>query len=224
MLLSRFRAVIFDCDGVLVDSEMLGLRSLQGALREHGVELPLESLARFSGRSHAETLTQLESESGTPLTTTAVAARMDEIFMQLAGTDGLRLCPGVPELLAWLATSQIPYTLASSGPRRKVAFNLRGVGLLDRFPGFLCAEDVRWAKPAPDLYLAAAARIGVPPAESLVIEDAPNGIRAAHAAGMQVVGVTTTFTQHDLEDADVVVDSLSTLPGIFSELLEHRRK
>ncbi len=211
MALGAFTAVVFDCDGVLVDSEMLGLRSLQQALRDQGVEQSLESLTRFSGRSHMETIAQLELESGVSLKPRVLAERMGEVYGHLVFTEGLRLCPGVPELLSWLSGAQIPFTLASSGPRRKVELNLTSVGLLREFPEFLCGEDVNRAKPAPDLFLAAAAKVGVAPAEALAIEDAPNGVRAARAAGMQVVGVATTFNRQDLAGADLVVDSLSTL-------------
>lgn len=211
MTLAPFRAVIFDCDGVLVDSETLGLRSLQEALREVGVERSLQSLSRFTGRSHRETLAVLESESGVPLVSNNIAERMDECYMRLVGAEGLRPFPGVLPLLAWLAAQRIPFTLASSGPRRKVLFSLQSAGLASAFPRFLCGDDVPRAKPAPDLYLAAASLIGIAPADCLAIEDAPMGIRSASAAGMQVVGVASTFGADKLSEADVVLNSVSAL-------------
>ncbi len=217
MKLASFRAVIFDCDGVLVDSEPLGLRSLQQALHEAGVERSLDSLTRFSGRSHGETLAELEAESGLPLLASVLAKRMDECYMDIVGAEGLRLCPGVPQLLSLLTASQIPFTLASSGPRRKVLFSLQSAGLASAFPHFLCGDDVARAKPAPDLYLAAAALVGADPTECLAIEDAPNGVRSACAAGMQVVGVTTSFAASALAEANLIVDSLSLLPHYFAD-------
>ena len=217
MKLASFRAVIFDCDGVLVDSEPLGLRSLQMALHEAGVERSLDSLTRFSGRSHGETLAELEAESGLPLLASVLAKRMDECYMDIVGAEGLRLCPGVPQLLSLLTASQIPFTLASSGPRRKVLFSLQSAGLASAFPHFLCGDDVARAKPAPDLYLAAAALVGADPTECLAIEDAPNGVRSACAAGMQVVGVTTSFAASALAEANLIVDSLSLLPHYFAD-------
>ena len=215
--LAPFRAVIFDCDGVLVDSEALGLRSLQQALNEVGVERSPGSLARFSGRSHGETLAELEAESGVALLASAVAKRMDECYVRLIGADGLRPCPGIPQLLSWLSACQIPFTLASSGPRRKVLFSLQSAGLASAFPHFLCGDDVARAKPAPDLYLAAAALVGADPTECLAIEDAPNGVRSARAAGMQVIGVTTSFGASSLAEANLIVDSLSLLPHYFAD-------
>ena len=217
MKLASFRAVIFDCDGVLVDSEPLGLRSLQQALHEAGVERSLDSLTRFSGRSHGETLAELEAESGLPLLASVLAKRMDECYMDIVGAEGLRLCPGVPQLLSLLTASQIPFTLASSGPRRKVLFSLQSAGLASAFPHFLCGDDVARAKPAPDLYLAAAALVGADPTECLAIEDAPNGVRSACVAGMQVVGVTTSFAASALAEANLIVDSLSLLPHYFAD-------
>ena len=217
MKLASFRAVIFDCDGVLVDSEPLGLRSLQMALHEAGVERSLDSLTRFSGRSHGETLAELEAESGLPLLASAVAKRMDECYMDIVGAEGLRLCSGVPQLLSLLEACHIPFTLASSGPRRKVLFSLQSAGLALAFPYFLCGDDVARAKPAPDLYLAAAALVGADPTECLAIEDAPNGVRSACAAGMQVVGVTTSFAASALAEANLIVDSLSLLPRYFAD-------
>ncbi|HUO34292.1 MAG TPA: HAD family phosphatase [Candidatus Acidoferrum sp.] len=222
MALSPFRAVIFDCDGVLVDSEALGLRTLQLALREAGVERSPESLFQFTGRSHGETLAQLESESGMPLLSGNVAERMDEFYMRLVETDGLNTLPGVRELLSWLVDYRIPFTLASSGPRRKVLFSLRNAGLAAKFPRFVCGDDVSRAKPAPDVYLAAAELIGFSPADCLAIEDAPNGIRAASAAGMQVVGLTSTFASDRLSDANLVVDSLAILLSSFENLFAQR--
>lgn len=210
--LRRFRAVIFDCDGVLVDSERLGLRSLQQALREAGVERSLDFLARFSGRSHGETLAELEAESGVPLMASGVARRMDDCYIRLATEEGLDPCPGISELLSWLSARQIPFTLASSGPRRKVHFSLQSSGLIQAFPRFVCGDDVARAKPEPDLYLSAAGLLAIDPGVCLAIEDAPNGIRAARAAGMEVVAVTTSFKAAELMDADLVVASLMDLP------------
>jgi beta-phosphoglucomutase-like phosphatase (HAD superfamily) len=93
---------------------------------------------------------------------------------------------------------------------------LQSAGLASAFPRFMCGDDVTRAKPAPDLYLAAAVLIGVAPTECLAIEDAPNGVRSACAAGMQVVGVTTSYGPKALAEATLVVESLSLLPDHFS--------
>ncbi|HLY62288.1 MAG TPA: HAD family phosphatase [Terriglobia bacterium] len=225
MKLAPFQGVIFDCDGVLVDSEPLGLRSLQQALGEAGVGWPIESLKKFSGRSHSETLSEVAAETGVPLLARGVQQQMDNCYEQLTATQGLRACAGVPRFLAQLTNHQIPFTLASSGTRRKVLTSLRAAGLVDAFPRFVCGDDVARAKPAPDIYIAAAACLGLFPADCLAIEDAPSGIRSARQAGMQVVAVSTTFPMSALAEANLILDSLesfplqSTLPGRgFTEL------
>lgn len=212
MSLAPLRAVIFDCDGVLVDSEALGLRSLQQALCDVGIERSLAALSRFFGRSHSETLGELERESGAPLPNHEIERRMDECYATLVEAEGLHPYPGVPRLLLQLAACQIPFTLASSGPRTKVQFSLQRAGFAAAFPRFACGDEVARAKPSTDLYLAASALLGVPPVYCPAIEDAPNGVQAARAAKMRVVAVTTTFKASELSNADLILDSLLHLP------------
>lgn len=211
MKLAPFKAIIFDCDGVLVDSEILGLRSLRQAIQEAGVECSLESLTRFSGRSHAETLAILERESGVALDSSGIATRMDECYRCFVETEGLETCAGIRELLSALSELRMPFTLASSGPRAKVCFSLASARLTSLFPSYICGDDVARAKPAPDIYLAAATLIGMEPTDCLAVEDSPNGLRAALSAGMQVAAITTTFASKDLADATIVIDSHSEL-------------
>ena len=218
MNLAPFRAIIFDCDGVLVDSERLGLRSLQLALRDEGLDLSLGSLTRFSGRSYSETLAILERESGLAMVAATVAERIDDHYQSIVGAEGLGVCPGIPELLSCLKARGLPFTLASSGPRRKVLFSLQSAGLASAFPEFICGDDVTLAKPAPDPYLAAAALISIAPTDCLAVEDAPNGVRSARAAGMQVLGVTTTFERSALAGATEIVDSMERLADYIREL------
>jgi len=210
-LRSPVRAVIFDCDGVLVESEVLGLRALQMALRDAGLELPMESLTRFSGRSHHETLAELEQESGVSLLGSNLDERLQLHYMGLVRSSGLRPCPGIPEFIAALKQKNIPFTLASSGPRQKVLLSLRSVGLEPEFPDFISGDDVSRAKPAPDPFLAAAAILHINPSGCLAIEDSPNGIRSARAAGMQVVAVTNTYEREMLAEADLIVDDIQKL-------------
>lgn len=205
------RAVIFDCDGVLIDSEPLALRGLQEALREIGVNEPMASLSRFCGRSHVETVNLLETESGKRLSVHELVNRIEECYRDLASSEGVHPCNGVQSLLTSLSERNIPFTLASSGSRAKVQFSLRASGLESAFPRFVCADDVCRAKPAPDLYLSAAALLGLPPQECLAIEDAPSGVQAAGNAGMRVIGVTTSFPAEALSAAEAVVGSLSDL-------------
>ena len=218
-LRSPVRAVIFDCDGVLVESEMLGLRSLQLALQDAGLEMPMESLTRFSGRSHHETLVELERQSGVSLLGRDLDERLQVHYTDLIRTVGLRTCPGVTEFISALKQKRIPFTLASSGPRRKVLLSLRSTGLEPEFPEFISGDDVIRAKPAPDPYLAAAALLRTEASDCLAIEDAPNGIRSARAAGMQVIAVTNTYKSEMLTEADLIIDNIRKLDLSSSGLI-----
>jgi HAD superfamily hydrolase (TIGR01509 family) len=136
---------------------------------------------------------------------------MDDRYVDLVRGEGLKRCDGVHELLSWLMSRRIPFTLASSGPRRKVIFSLESADIAWAFPDFVCGDDVMRTKPAPDLYLSAASILRVPPVNCLAIEDAPAGVQAALSAGMQVVAVTTSFDEKTLLGASLVIKSLRLL-------------
>lgn len=200
-----------------MNSESLGLRSMQQALKESGVVLSLTALSRFSGRSYGESLADLEAELGVALLKSGLAQRIDACYVELVAAEGLSRCLGVTQLLAWLSERNIPFTLASSGPRSKVLVSLKCADLLSVFPNFISADDVARAKPAADPYLAAAALIGVDPVDCLAIEDSPNGVRSAIEAGMQVVAVTTSVASSALTEADLVVESLQQLAEFLTD-------
>jgi HAD superfamily hydrolase (TIGR01509 family) len=150
-------------------------------------------------------------ESGVTLLGRNLDERLQLHYMNLVRSSGLRPCPGIPEFILALKQKSIPFTLASSGPRRKVLLSLRSAGLESEFPDFISGDDISRAKPAPDPYLAAAAISKTAPAECLAIEDAPSGIRSARAAGMQVIAVTNTYKREMLAEADLIVDDIQQL-------------
>ncbi len=177
--------VIFDCDGVLVDSERLSHTVLCQMLGELGVHLTFEdAVLRFMGTSMPTCLVRVgELLGGAPphdfLATFGLRARA-------AFQRSLTTVPGVVEVLDMLRT---PYCVASNGNRAKVDFTLGHTGLLPRFTGkVFTADDVQHPKPAPDLFLHAARVLGADPQGAAVVEDTPTGIRAAKAAGMRAIG------------------------------------
>lgn len=177
--------VIFDCDGVLVDSERLSHRVLQQMLAEHEVALGFdETVQRFIGTSLPECLARVAALLPGPL-----PDDFQPEFAQrtrVAFEAGLTVVPGIEPLLAALRT---PYCVASNGNHAKVNFTLGHTGLLPRFRGrIFTAEDVPRAKPAPDLFLLAARTLGADPARTTVVEDTPTGVQAARAAGMRAIG------------------------------------
>jgi HAD superfamily hydrolase (TIGR01509 family) len=177
--------VIFDCDGVLVDSEPIANRVLAEALNEAGYAIsPEEAVARFVGRSMASVIAMVETDHGRPLPggwLDDCQARTFEAFRK-----DLRAMPGMEEALERIS---VPMCVASSGAPDKIAHSLSLTGLDRFFDGNLfSASMVARGKPAPDLFLYAARRMGAEPEQCLVIEDSVPGVEAAVAAGMRVLG------------------------------------
>jgi HAD superfamily hydrolase (TIGR01509 family) len=179
-----FDLVIFDCDGVLIDSELLSVRADRDALAECGIELSVEEiLERYTGISFAGMAADLETRHG-PLPSD-FADRHRRHLWPLFERE-LRAIPGVTDVLDALTCKTC---VASSGRPDRLRHALSLVGLYDRFsPNIFSAVEVAHGKPAPDLFLHAAERMGVPPGRCVVIEDSLPGVTAAVAAGMTVIG------------------------------------
>jgi len=179
--------VIFDCDGVLVDSEMLACRSLAETLSQHGLPLTLEEVfERFLGRSFGLVEAYYRDRMDRPM---PEAFRADfRRRIEAAFAADLRPIEGVDPVLS---TLDLPFCLASSSDPARLRLTLRAAGLADRFgERVYSAVEVPHGKPAPDLFLFAAGRMGVAPDRCLVIEDTVPGVRAGKAAGMTVWGFT----------------------------------
>lgn len=182
----RPELVIFDCDGVLVDSEPLAAPILARAMRELGLDAAPEDVDRdMRGRSLRDCVVEIEARLGRPVPTTflpALEARTREVFER-----ELQPIPGVAKLLEALVRARIPCAVASSGSHEKIRTSLKLTGLAAHFGDrIFSASDVERGKPAPDLFLHAAARLGVAESAALVIEDSGPGVRAGVAAGMRV--------------------------------------
>jgi HAD superfamily hydrolase (TIGR01509 family) len=179
--------VIFDCDGVLVDSEPIALRLLLETLGEAGLEMDAAAAHdRFLGRSLASTRAILAEDFGLTLTDSALEAMRRRLYAAFRAE--LRPIPGVAETLAALAQ---PFCVASSSQPERITLSLEVAGLGPRFAGrAFSASQVAQGKPAPDLFLFAAERMGYAPSDCLVVEDSPAGIAAAKSAGMRVVAFT----------------------------------
>jgi HAD superfamily hydrolase (TIGR01509 family) len=184
---SRYELVIFDCDGVVVDSEPIGNRVFRAFLADIGITMSeREIYANFLGRALADSLEIVEQRLGRRLASDVVAryrATRDRTLR-----EEIQPIDGVEHIVKSL---RVPYCIASSGDYDKMCVTLGVTGLLPLFDGrVFSANDVPRAKPAPDVYLHAAERMGVAPASALVIEDTVPGVTAAHAAGMTVIGFT----------------------------------
>jgi HAD superfamily hydrolase (TIGR01509 family) len=207
------RALIFDFDGLLVDTETPALASWQAIYAEHGHALPLDIWQGALGTSHGfDALAHLEGLLGRPFPDgAAVRERRERLKAELSASQPL--LPGVEAVLAEAEALGLPKGVASSSSRRWVEGWLARHAILGRFACVRTKDDVAVTKPAPDLFLAAAACLGAPPAACLVFEDSPNGILAARAAGMRVVAVPGAVTrQVPLPPADLRLESLDELP------------
>jgi len=179
--------VIFDCDGVLVDSEGIGTAVLARAAIAEGADISAEeSLRLFRGRKMAECVDEIERRLGRPVPETFVADARHA--MGLAFERELRAIAGIH---AALAAITLPVCVASNGPMTKMMHTLSLANLLGHFEGrIFSAYDVGAWKPDPGLFLHAARALGAEPSRCVVVEDSLAGIRAAHAAGMRVLGYT----------------------------------
>jgi HAD superfamily hydrolase (TIGR01509 family) len=206
------QALIFDFDGLLVDTETPAFESWCQLYAEHGHDLALELWQGALGTSHgfdaAGHLAQLATD---PIDRVELLARRQAIKHALSAAQPL--LPGARELLAQARELGLPCAVASSSSREWVVGWLRQHGIEDQFACVRTADDVQLTKPAPDLFLSAASCLGVPPGRCLVFEDSPNGVLAARAAAMPCVLVPGAITRRlTLPSADLVIDSLDAVP------------
>jgi HAD superfamily hydrolase (TIGR01509 family) len=206
--------VIFDCDGVLIDSERLAVRVDVAALRELGWPLTeAEVIARFVGRSDREARETIEAHLGRKLPdgwTERVQRRYREVF-----AAELTPVEGVLDALDQIA---LPTCVASSATHEHLRYTLGLTGLYERFAGrIFSADDVARGKPAPDLFLHAASTMTTDPAGCVVVEDSRPGVEAARAAGMRVLAFAGGLTRGELlRGPDTVVfQDMRELPGLL---------
>ena len=212
--------VIFDCDGVLVDSERITHQVVVDMLAERGVALGFdEAVDRFIGMSMANGLVQL---------TALLGGSLPEGFLPEMGQRtraafqaGLTPVPGIEAVLDSLQRpgAQRAYCVASNGNHAKVNFTLGHTGLLPRFTGrIFTADDVAHPKPAPDLFLLAARTLGALPAHTTVVEDTPTGVAAARAAGMRVIGFAAMTPAGRLQaaGADAIAHDMATVANLLA--------
>ncbi|WP_437501949.1 HAD family hydrolase [Sorangium sp. So ce1099] len=205
-------AIIFDCDGTLVDSERLGNEVLVEHVAGYGVSMTVdEATALFRGCKMADCVAALEARAGRALPPSFVA----ELRRRTATAFRERLRP-MDGALALVSALSIPFCVASSGPREKIELSLSVTGLLPFFSGriFSSYEVGAW-KPDPGLFLHAAGAMGVPPSECVVVEDSGPGIAAGLAAGMTVVALLGECAEERVADGVRLVRSLSELPGLL---------
>ena len=200
----RIRAVIFDMDGVLVDSEPLINAAAIAMFKEKGLIVQPDDFLPFVGAGEARYIGGVAEHYGFPLEVSEAKQRTYEIYLDLIPSH-LEAFPGVKELLHNCRQAGLLIAVASSADMIKVRANLEQIKLpVPCWDAIITGEDIVQKKPAPDIFLAAATKLGVKPEECVVVEDAVNGVRAANAAGMRSVAVATSFPADQLHEASVV--------------------
>ncbi len=211
--------VIFDCDGVLVDSDRVSLRIQAERISALGLEMSYEDCVRdFLGLGMPATLKTLTERLGGPLPS-GWAEELD-VAVREGFRRELRVVPGVVEALARI---DLPTCIASSGSQEKMRFTLGLTGLWDRFAGRIySADEVSRGKPAPDLFLHAASRMATPPERCIVIEDSPFGVAGARAAGMSALGYSPSGDGERLErEGAKTFTSMAELPDLLRRRGSH---
>lgn len=178
------QAVIFDMDGVLLDTEPISQRAWLRAHEALGGAPPDALFLRLIGRTRADVLCILVEALGPAYPVAELRARKENYFEEIIAAEGIPLKPGAVALLDYLEREGCPKAVASSTPKAGVLQRLSMTGLRERFPVIVGGDEVRRGKPAPDIFLAAAERLGIAPEGCWVLEDSEYGIAAAHAAGM----------------------------------------
>jgi HAD superfamily hydrolase (TIGR01509 family) len=211
----KFGLVIFDCDGVLVDSELITNRVFARMLNEVGIAVSLEDMfERFVGRSMPQCLEIITQLLGHP-----VPPHFVEQYQTQSAAALRSELKAVPDIETVLSTLRIPYCVASSGTHEKMQTTLGITGLLPQFRGKMYSvTEVAQSKPFPDVFLHAARQQGASPADCAVIEDTPTGVRAGVAAGMTVFGYCALTPKQRLLDAGAhhTFERMRDLPGLIS--------
>jgi HAD superfamily hydrolase (TIGR01509 family) len=202
-------AVIFDCDGVLVDSERLMNREFSAMLNDLGLPYTPEQTTRtFMGRSMKSCMQIVQTQLGRPVPDDFLTVLDQRAYAVFA--EQLQPVAGIETLLDALDARSVPYAVASSGSHEKMRTTLGITGLLPRLAGRITsATEVAHGKPAPDVFLLAAERLGVAPRDCVVIEDSLLGIQAALAADMRVIGFAAMVSADEMREVGATAVSQS---------------
>lgn len=216
---SEIRAVIFDMDGVLVDSEPLLNAAAIAMFKEKGLVVQPTDFLPFVGAGENRYIGGVAEKYRFPLDLPAAKKRTYEIYLDLVSSQ-LEAFPGAHGLVLDCRKAGLQVAVASSADKIKVFANLQKIGLAPEFwDAVVVAEDVRHQKPAPDIFLAAAQKLNVKPSICVVVEDAVNGVQAAKAAGMRCIAIASTFPARRLQGADLVRDNISQVT--LADLVPH---
>jgi HAD superfamily hydrolase (TIGR01509 family) len=210
-----YRSVVFDLDGLMIDTEPVFAEAARRLLACRGLASAPAVIRSMMGMPARDALELFRTHHALPETIAELASESSRLFYEVLGEEPVPLLPGVLELLDRLESRGIPRAIATSSSVRYVERILAPHRLLRRFAHVLTCDDVSQGKPSPEIYEKTALRLGHAAAQMVVLEDSPNGVRAAKAAGARCVAVPHALVPRDeLAPADVIVPSL-TDPGLL---------
>ena len=215
--MKNYKAILFDMDGVLIESEYLMRASAIRALADYGITAQHEDFLEFTGMGEDRFVGGVAEKHGLTYKTEMKELAYDYFGQRVK--EEAHVPAGVKEMLEELHTKGLTLAVCSAADLRKVRYNLMAIGVDESiFAALVTGSDVARKKPFPDIYLEGARRVGFDPSECLVVEDAISGIQAAHAAGMDAVGVPTTFSKEVLQekaDPEYLLNEIRELTNLF---------
>ncbi len=215
-------AIIWDMDGTMADTREAHWLAWKEVLSKEKYDLTWETFLKTFGQRNDAILRSLLGAGLSDAEVVRIGDAKEHAFREALKREGVMLLPGAGQLLDDAKTGGWPQAIVSSAPRMNITAILEALNLSDTFAALICAEDVSQGKPHPEGCLTASLKLGVLPANCIVIEDAPAGLEAARLAGMACVGVLST---HDhLNNADLVVNNLDELSLAHLETLVHEHK
>ena len=213
-------AVLFDMDGVIIDTEPFFLRSESMLLKEFGVDTELEYHFRYQGTTHEYMWETMKNEFNLDAPVGELVERANVIRNRLMDEDGLQPIPGVIPFIARLHEAGVPLAIASSSPLTDIHKAVKALDIEKYFSYFVSGESVAHSKPAPDIFLDAAENLNAKPENCVVIEDSKNGVASAQAAGCKCIGFRNLeFPPQDLSLASVIVTDFSDLDADYCRAL-----
>ena len=214
--MSEVRAVLWDMDGTLIDSEEFHWISWRDTMQKEGIPITREQFLASFGQRNDSILRQWLGAAATPQQIERIGAAKEQEYRELVLKHGMKPLPGVRSWLERLHQTGWLQAIGSAAPRENVEVVLEALSATHIFQAIVSAEDVHRGKPDPEVYLVAASRLGARPARSIVVEDAQAGVEAARNAGMHSIGVSRNGKHLP---ADIVVESLALLAANAFEML-----
>ena len=215
----KYKAILFDMDGVLIESEFLMRATAIQSLADYGVQAKHEDFLEFTGMGEDRFVGGVAEKYGLKYEF-AMKERAYDYYGQRVQAEA-HIPEGVKEMLEKLHEKGIILAVCSAADLRKVKYNIQAIGVDEGlFAALVTGSDVARKKPFPDIYLEGARRVGIDPKDCLVVEDAVSGIQAAHAAGMDAVGIPSTFSPEQLRqmaNPEYVLNQTKELTGLFFE-------